>query len=152
MRTGSLRIARVPQPAPDVPVLADAATVVPVQVDGRTVGTLIIEGGMPVEATGTTVDTSALLDRVNRAIWLAALLAGAVGLALGGALAYGLTRPLNRLTGCDTRHRPQRIQRNAFQCRPPTRSANWPVRSTAWRLRFPGCRASATQPHRRHCP
>ena len=53
---------------------------------------------MSVAATGTTVDANALLARVNRAIWLAALLAGAVGLALGGALAYGLTRPLNQLT------------------------------------------------------
>lgn len=78
--------------------VSDTAIVVPVQVDGRTVGTLIVEGGMSVAATGTTVDANAMLARVNRAIWLAALLAGAVGLALGGALAFGLTRPLNQLT------------------------------------------------------
>ncbi|MBL8093569.1 MAG: HAMP domain-containing protein [Anaerolineales bacterium] len=78
--------------------VSDAATVVPVQVDGQTVATLLVEGGMPVDDPGNAVDTNALLNRVNRAIWLAALLAGAVGLALGGALAYGLTRPLNQLT------------------------------------------------------
>ncbi len=99
--------------------VSDAATVVPVQVDGRTVGTLIIEGGMPVEATGTTVDTSALLDRVNRAIWLAALLAGAVGLALGGALAYGLTRPLNQLTAAT-----RAIARGDFAQRVPVSSTD----------------------------
>ena len=84
-------------PASTTVSVPNTATVVPVLVNGQTVATLLVEGGVPVDDTGNAVDTNALLARVNRAIWLAALLAGAVGLALGGALAYGLTRPLNQL-------------------------------------------------------
>ena len=106
-------------PAGTTVSVPDSATIVPVQVDGRTVGRLLVEGGMPVDETGNAVDTNALLTRVNRAIWLAALLAGAVGLALGGALAYGLTRPLNQLTAAT-----RAIARGDFAQRVPVSSGD----------------------------
>ena len=70
------------------------ATSVTLTHGGDALATLWVEGGM---AIGTRGDAQGLLDRVNRAIWLAALAAGAVGLALGAAFSYGLTRPLQRL-------------------------------------------------------
>ncbi len=106
-------------PASTTVSVPNTATVVPVLVNGQTVATLLVEGGVPVDDTGNAVDTNALLARVNRAIWLAALLAGAVGLALGGALAYGLTRPLNQLTAAT-----RAIARGDFAQRVPVSSGD----------------------------
>ncbi len=81
--------------APGTPYASTSATSVAVTHSGGTLATLWVDGGMSMGGGG---DALGLLDRVNRAIWLAALAAGAVGLALGAAFSYGLTRPLQRLT------------------------------------------------------
>lgn len=65
-----------------------------VTVDGAPVGTLIARGGMP----GLPALESALLFRVNRAIWLAALVATIAAVIVGGVLAYGLVQPIRSLT------------------------------------------------------
>lgn len=72
-----------------------AATSIRVQRSNETLGALWVEGGMSMG--GDVIDADNLLARVNRAIWLAALVAGLVGLGLGAVFSYGLTRPLQRL-------------------------------------------------------
>lgn len=64
----------------------------PIVVEGETVGYLLMgdPGGPSAE--------SQLLARVNRAVWLAAIIAGAAALLLGGLLALRLLRPLRELT------------------------------------------------------
>ncbi len=74
---------------------------VPIEVEGRRVGTLLASGGMMgVGGPSTPVrdQERALLARVNRSIWLAALVAGLAALVAGGLLAYGLVRPIRALT------------------------------------------------------
>lgn len=70
-------------------------------VDGQRAGTLVAVGGMGMSGMGAgpadDSATNALLGRVNRAIWLAALAAGGAALVVGGILAYGLVRPIRRL-------------------------------------------------------
>jgi signal transduction histidine kinase len=75
---------------------------VAIEVDGVRVGTLLagrggsgMMGGFGPPARNLEND---LLQRVNRAIWLAALAAGGVALVIGGLLAYGLVRPIRQLT------------------------------------------------------
>ena len=73
----------------------DAASVeLPIMVDGRTVGTLLIvePGGQGSRAA------QQFLDDVNRAIWLGGLAAVLMALFLGLFLARRLTRPLRQLT------------------------------------------------------
>jgi signal transduction histidine kinase len=64
----------------------------PIMVEGETVGYLLL-GDPDVPSA-----ESQLLARVNRAVWLAAILAGAAALLLGGLLAMRLLRPLRELT------------------------------------------------------
>jgi signal transduction histidine kinase len=64
----------------------------PIAVDGSTVGYLVLASNGPSQLEAD------LLARVNRAVWLAALAAGAVALIVGGALAIGLLRPVRELT------------------------------------------------------
>ena len=76
-------------------------------VDGQRAGTLVAVGGMGMgEIMGDPGPdesaTNALLARVNRAIWLAALAAGGAALVVGGLLAYGLVRPIRCLTAATT--------------------------------------------------
>lgn len=71
-----------------------------ISVNGQRVGTLIARGGMG--GAGVTDAAAGLLARVNRAIWLAALTAGVAALVVGGLLAYGLVRPVQRLTQATT--------------------------------------------------
>ncbi len=70
-----------------------------VTVNGARVGALIARGNMGMMG-GFGIETAAndLLARVNRAIWLAALAAGVAAIVVGGLLAYGLARPIRRLT------------------------------------------------------
>jgi signal transduction histidine kinase len=70
----------------------------PVEAAGQRVGTLVAAGGGMHGAGAGGAAQQALLQRVNRAIWLAALLAGAAAVIAGGALAYGLARPVRALT------------------------------------------------------
>ena len=85
---------------------AQLATGTVISVDGQRIGTLFTQGSMGgmtgmMEGTATGLDESAindLLARMNRAIWLAALAAGGAALVVGGLLAYGLVRPIQRLT------------------------------------------------------
>ncbi len=70
----------------------DLANATPIQVEGEIVGYVI------VEAVGGPNSTDELIDRVNRAIWLAALAAGAAALLIGGLLVIGLLRPVKALT------------------------------------------------------
>jgi signal transduction histidine kinase len=71
---------------------ADRAIATEITVDGSSVGYLILAESGPSQLEAD------LLARVNRAVWLAALAAGAVALILGGALAVGLLRPVRELT------------------------------------------------------
>lgn len=87
--------ALVGQRLPDTELAAGLA----IEVDGQRVGALIARGGMRMDGMGMTATAADdLLARVNRAIWLAALAAGGAALVVGGLLAYGLVRPIGRLT------------------------------------------------------
>ena len=66
----------------------------PVQVDGKTVGTVIQTGVMPLRDP----TEEAFLSRTGRGLLWGAVAASAVALLLGLALARNLTRPLRRLT------------------------------------------------------
>jgi signal transduction histidine kinase len=89
----------------------EAASGLPVEVDGAQVGTLLVEGEMAMGEGGWMMGGQGfgrrtplpgpegdLLARVNRSVWLAALAAGGASLVVGGVLAYGLIRPIRRLT------------------------------------------------------
>lgn len=67
---------------------------VPVEVDGEVVGTVL---GRP-PATGLTPIEASFLERVNRALWLAAGGSIIIALLLGVLLARTLTRPLREMT------------------------------------------------------
>lgn len=71
----------------------DAEQALPIVVDGRTVGSLLIN--YPGGSAGGY--GAALLAQVNRALWLGGSLSVALALTLGALLARGLTRPLDRL-------------------------------------------------------
>ncbi len=81
----------------------DLAAGAAIEVDGVRVGTLLAAGGGMGVIGGNfgspeqTLEAD-LLQRVNRAIWLAAIAAGGVALVIGGLLAYGLVRPIRQLT------------------------------------------------------
>jgi hypothetical protein len=84
---------------------AQLATGVPIEVDGGRVGTLLAvdsgpggPGGPRAGPPGAPATQADVLFRVNRAIWLAALVASAVALLVGGVLAYGLVQPSRTLT------------------------------------------------------
>jgi len=71
---------------------ADLADGLPIVVNGQRVGTLL-GGSEPL-----TAQDQLFLDRVNRAILVSGLAAGALALILGALLAGGITVPLRRLT------------------------------------------------------
>ena len=74
--------------------LEDAHVILPIEVNGRTVGTLLIrEPGGQGERAGEQY-----LADVNRAIWLGGLAAVLLALLLGLLLARRLARPLSQLT------------------------------------------------------
>ncbi|MBI3240961.1 MAG: HAMP domain-containing protein [Chloroflexi bacterium] len=81
----------------------ELASGLPIEVDGAQVGTLLAAGsgpGMMMGGFGSPGQASEdeLLFRVNRAIFLAAAVAGGLALVIGGLLAYGLVRPIRQLT------------------------------------------------------
>ncbi len=68
----------------------------PIMVRGRTVGALLVQGmAMPIPQTGES--QAEFLARINRAVFLAALAAGAVALILGAVLVRQITAPLGEL-------------------------------------------------------
>ncbi len=67
---------------------------IPLEVDGQEVGYLLTEGGMYF----TSENEQALLSRLNRAAFTAALIAGGVSLVLALLLSYSLLRPVRDLT------------------------------------------------------
>lgn len=71
---------------------AELADGLPIVVNGQRVGTLL-GGSEPL-----TAQDQLFLDRVNRAILVSGLAAGALALVLGALLAGGITAPLRRLT------------------------------------------------------
>jgi signal transduction histidine kinase len=81
----------------------DLAAGAAIEVDGVRVGTLLAAGGGmgmmggDFDSPGQALEDD-LLQRVNRAIWLAAVAAGGLALVIGGLLAYGLVRPIRQLT------------------------------------------------------
>ena len=78
---------------------AELASGTAITVNGARVGTLIARGGMGMMGGfGSEEAANDLLARVDRAIWLAALAAGVAAIVVGGLLAYGLVRPIRRLT------------------------------------------------------
>ncbi len=79
------------------------STATPLEVDGVSVGALIVEGGMmggvgPPWLGSNDPTEGALLGRVTAAFWLAALAAGVAALVVGSGIAYSLVRPIRRLT------------------------------------------------------
>jgi signal transduction histidine kinase len=75
----------------------------PILVQGQRVGTLFLSGGMMSGGSGQIsgilgAAEQTFLDRVNRAVLLAGLIAGAVALLLGLIVFRGITAPLNKLT------------------------------------------------------
>jgi signal transduction histidine kinase len=73
---------------------SELAIAIPLRVDGKTVGYLFSTGGMGI----TNASQQALLNRLNRAVMLAGLFAGGLGLLLALGLAYTLLRPVRELT------------------------------------------------------
>jgi signal transduction histidine kinase len=73
-----------------------------IQVDGKTVGTLIQPGSRlaaPDAVRGRlSPEGAATVERVQQAILTAGVITGIVALVIAGALAWGLVRPLRRLT------------------------------------------------------
>lgn len=67
---------------------------IPLIVDSRTVGYLYASGGMGI----SLVNQQAILSRLNRAVWMAGLIAVGLGLLMALALAYTLLRPVRALT------------------------------------------------------
>jgi two-component system OmpR family sensor kinase len=72
----------------------------PIMVSGQRVGTLIASGGGTGGMMGGMMGAPEqnFLDRVNRAVLTAGLVAGVVALLLGFVVFRGITAPLNRLT------------------------------------------------------
>lgn len=73
---------------------AEQQAAVALQVDGRTVGYLLPEGGLRF----SQVEEEFLLSRITRAALSAGLIAGGVALLLALLLAYTLLRPVRELT------------------------------------------------------
>lgn len=73
---------------------ADYSRAIALDVNGHTVGYLLTEGGMGF-ARG---DEVLLINRLNRAGGIAALVAGGIALVLAFLLALGLSRPVGELT------------------------------------------------------
>jgi signal transduction histidine kinase len=76
---------------------SESVTGIAIEVEGQRVGTLLARGGAGMMGGVPSVEAD-LLARVNRAIWLAALAAGAAALVVGSVMAYRLVRPIRRLT------------------------------------------------------
>jgi len=64
---------------------------VPITVNGRQVGTLIVAA---VDAVSSTTPAGQFLSSINRSILLAGLAAGAIALGLGPLLFFQLTAPI----------------------------------------------------------
>ncbi|MBI3958575.1 MAG: HAMP domain-containing protein [Chloroflexi bacterium] len=88
----------------------------PIRVDGRQVGTLLIEG-QPMMATGG--DAGDLLSGVTRAVLIAGLLAGLVAFALAIVLVRQITHPLTTL-----RDASRRIAQGDLAARVPVQSSD----------------------------
>jgi two-component system sensor histidine kinase BaeS len=73
---------------------AELANAITLDVGGKTVGYLIIEGGLGL-GLGSEQQ---VLNRLNRGVLLAGLISGALGLVISLALAYTLLRPVRALT------------------------------------------------------
>ena len=73
---------------------SELAIAIPLNVNGETVGYLFASGGMGI----TAASQQALLNRLNRGVLVAGLVAGALGLLLAFTLAYTLLRPVHDLT------------------------------------------------------
>ncbi len=74
----------------------------PIQVNGETVGTLLMPGGGGVMFDAVrgmiSPEGAETIERIRQAILVAGLVASGVALLLAGLLAWGLVRPLHRLT------------------------------------------------------
>jgi two-component system OmpR family sensor kinase/two-component system sensor histidine kinase BaeS len=73
------------------PALSSAASL-PIRWQGQTVGYLGLRGGSALPALAEGV-----LAQITQALWQAGLIAGLLGLGLGGLLARGIAAPLRRL-------------------------------------------------------
>ncbi len=73
---------------------SELAAAIPLGVEGKTVGYLFAVGGVGV----SPLNQQAVLMRLNRAVLLAGLVAGGLGLILALGLAYTLLRPVRALT------------------------------------------------------
>jgi signal transduction histidine kinase len=75
---------------------ADLQQAIPLKVDGKTVGSLILSA--PRQQWGAGSPEGIFLNSVNQATLLSALVAAALALILGGTLAFSMTRSLSELT------------------------------------------------------
>lgn len=92
--TGRVVVAGLGYPVGQQLSATELAGGIPIQVDGRVVGTLLAGGG----AFAVSQAGAEFLDRVNQVLVIAAVGATAVALVLGVVLARTLTRPLRELT------------------------------------------------------
>lgn len=72
----------------------------PIVVNNRTVGALLVEGAM---MTASPLRNERLLQGVTRAVWLAGLAAGLLGIMMAWLLVRQITRPLATLTAASAR-------------------------------------------------
>ncbi|MDD2696213.1 MAG: ATP-binding protein [Anaerolineales bacterium] len=73
---------------------SELQSAIPLQVDGETVGYLLMQGGMAF----TAADETRLVTRLNNAALTAGLIAAGISLILALILAYSLERPMRELT------------------------------------------------------
>jgi signal transduction histidine kinase len=73
---------------------AQLDSAIPLTISGNLVGYLYASGGVGISLR----NQETVLTQLNRAVWVAGLVAGALGLVLALALAYTLLRPVRALT------------------------------------------------------
>lgn len=83
-------------------------------VEGRTVGTLVAEGTL---MSASNAGEGALVQGITRAVLIAGIIAGVLGLALAGILVRQITQPLAGLTAASSR-----IAQGDLTVRVPTQS------------------------------
>ncbi|MCX8062390.1 MAG: ATP-binding protein [Anaerolineales bacterium] len=84
----------------------------PIRVENKTVGYLLVEGGMPF----SRADESRLVQRLNRAAVIAAATAGGIGLFVAILLSYSLGRPIRELTHAATQIRAGNFSKRVKIC------------------------------------
>ena len=106
---------------------------VPITVKGKRVGTLLPTGGGFGQGEVMGQAEQKVIDRVNRAVIFAGLIAGVVALLLGFMVLAGITAPLDKLTTAAGMRWRLATFRSASKSTAATRSPGSAQRSTRWR-------------------